>query len=91
MSLPFEELNSMIQTVPLEFVYQARCPTCDTILKWFDPESIAGARILMALCGKCGIYYQIRIEKEWLSCDPYDRCNNCACCCIEPERWRKFV
>jgi len=87
MSLSFKEMTSMIRTVPEEFIHQARCPTCDTILKWFDPQAVAGSRILMALCGKCGIYYQIRIEKKWLSCDPFDRCNNCACCCIEPERW----
>jgi len=82
-----EEFKDLIKIVPSDFAYKARCPTCDTILLWFDPTSGFGTRILTALCKECGVFYQIHIEKKWVGSDPCDKCLNCACCCIEAERW----
>lgn len=85
-----EELKSVIREKNEDFLREAKCPECDTILLWFEPGAVFGARILTALCSKCGIFYQVRIDKKWVKSDPC-RCLNCACCCIEPERLRKFV
>ena len=84
-----EEFKDLIKIVPPDFAYKARCPTCDTILLWFDPTSGFGTRVLTALCKECGVFYQIHIEKKWFGSGPCDLCLNCACCCVEAERWMR--